>query len=79
VVSATKGQSSPDFKALAIAAEFLKKPSETSPAVDKAKKLADSDGGNMNVQILCGTVLARAGDAEAALALLSKHQGSLDA
>jgi coatomer protein complex subunit epsilon len=33
----------------------------------------------MNVQILCGTVLARAGDAEQALALLQKHEGSLDA
>jgi len=79
VLSAAKGQSSPDFKAAAIAADFFKKPSETSPAVDKARKLAESDGGNMNVQILCGTVLARAGDVEPALALLAKHDGSLDA
>jgi coatomer protein complex subunit epsilon len=47
--------------------------------VEKAKKLAEAEGSNMNVQILCGSVLAKAGDADGALALLSKHDGSLDA
>jgi len=31
------------------------------------------------VQLLCGTILARAGKPEQAVALLSRHQGSLDA
>ena len=79
VLSIAKGQSSPDMKAAAIAADFFKKPSESSPAVDKAKKLAESDGDNLNVEVLCGTILARIGETEQALALLSKHQGSLDA
>jgi coatomer protein complex subunit epsilon len=79
VISKSKGQSSPDYKAAVVAAEFLKKPSVSSPALEKAKKLADSNGDNLNVEVLCGIVLARAGESEQALALLSKHQGSLDA
>jgi coatomer protein complex subunit epsilon len=78
VLSIAKGQPSPDMKAAAVAAEYFKKQSESSPAVEKAKKLAESDGDNANVEILCGTILARIGETEQALALLSKHQGSLD-
>lgn len=78
VLKQAKG-SSPDVKAAALAAEFLKKPSESSPAVEKAKKLAESNGDNMNVEILVGIILARIGETEEAIALLSKHQGSLDA
>jgi coatomer protein complex subunit epsilon len=66
------------MKAATVAAEFFKKPSESSPAVEKAKKLADSDGDNANVEIICGTILAGIGETEQALSLLSKHQGSLD-
>jgi len=79
VLSLAKGQSSPDVKAAAIAAEFLKQPSESSPAVEKAKKLADTNAENLNVEVLCGIILARIGETEQALALLSQHQGSLDA
>lgn len=78
VLKTAKG-SSPDVKAAALAAEFLKKPSTSSPAVDKAKKLAEANGDNMNVEILVGVILARIGETEEAIALLSKHQGSLDA
>jgi coatomer protein complex subunit epsilon len=78
VLTIAKGQSSPDMKAASVAAEFFKKPSESSPAVEKAKKLAESNGDNMNVEVLCGTILARIGETDQALALLSKHQGSLD-
>jgi len=34
---------------------------------------------NLSVQLLVGIVLEKAGETEDALALLSKHQGSLDA
>jgi coatomer protein complex subunit epsilon len=78
VLSKTKGKSEPDLAAAAVAAEYLKKPSENSPALAKAKKLAESQGENMNVQVLCGTVLASAGETDEALALLAKHEGSLD-
>jgi len=79
VLSLAKGQSSPDVKAAAVAAEFFKKPSASSPAVEQAKKLAESKPENLNVEVLCGSVLARIGESEQALALLSQHQGSLDA
>ncbi|KAF2670513.1 hypothetical protein BT63DRAFT_371538 [Microthyrium microscopicum] len=78
VASEAKGKSQPDYAAAAIAAEYFKKPSESSPALAKAEKLAESQGENMNVEILCGTVLASAGKVDEALALLAKHQGSLD-
>lgn len=45
-----------------------------------AKKLAEQHGQeNLTVQIIGGIILERAGETEEALALLSKHQGSLDA
>lgn len=79
VLAQVKSKSDPDHTAAGVAAEYFKSPSESSPAVQKAKKLAEAKGDNMNVQILCGTVLAAAGETEEALALLMKHQGSLDA
>lgn len=45
----------------------------------KAQELAKKEGDNLTVQVLCGSVLADAGWVEEALALLAKHQGSLDA
>lgn len=48
--------------------------------VDQAKKLAEQHGQeNLTVQLCVGIVLERAGETEAALDVLSKHQGSLDA
>jgi coatomer protein complex subunit epsilon len=48
--------------------------------VETAKKLAAQHGQeNLAVQLCVGIILDRAGETEAALELLSKHQGSLDA
>jgi len=47
--------------------------------VTEAESLAEKNGDNLSVQLLCGTVLADAEKHEQALALLSRHQGSLDA
>jgi coatomer protein complex subunit epsilon len=80
VASELKGDSSsPDLVAASILAEYLKAPSEDSKAVSKAQDLAAKEGDNLTVQLLAGTVLAHAGLVEEALALLAKHQGSLDA
>jgi coatomer subunit epsilon len=78
VISEAKGNE-PDLVAARIAAEYLKAPSAESKAVSKAQDLAKKEPDNLTVQLLVGTVLAEAGQAEEALALLSKHQGSLDA
>ncbi|KAG8626422.1 hypothetical protein KVT40_005367 [Elsinoe batatas] len=54
--------------------------SSPSPKIlSDAQALADSHPDDAAVQILIGTLLARAGEYDAALALLRKHQGSLDA
>lgn len=48
--------------------------------VSQAKKLAEQHGQeNLTVQLCVGIILERAGETEAALDVLSKHQGSLDA
>lgn len=47
--------------------------------ITSAEQLAESAGDNLTVQLLCSTVLAKAGKQEQALVLLAKHQGSLDA
>lgn len=67
----------PDLAAAKIFAGYLQSPKDS--LVTQAESLAESAGENLTVQLLVGTVLARAGKADQALALLSKHQGSLDA
>lgn len=48
--------------------------------LSQTKKLAEQHGQEtLTVQLLGGIILERAGEKEEALALLSKHQGSLDA
>ncbi|KAK3059534.1 hypothetical protein LTS18_010603 [Coniosporium uncinatum] len=81
VLSSLKGPdaSTPDLLAVKCLATYLQTPSASSSAVSDAQKLASSDKDNLTVQLLCGTVLANAGLTEEALALLSRHQGSLDA
>lgn len=76
-----KGQeSTPDFAAVAVLAEYKKRKStDASAVVEKAQELAKAQGDNLNVELCCGTVLADTGLIEEALALLAKHQGSLDA
>lgn len=68
----------PDLQAAAALAAYLKSPGDET-AVAKAQELAASAGDNLSVQLLAGSVLANAGLTEEALALLAKHQGSLDA
>jgi hypothetical protein len=79
-VPASKASSSPDLAAVRIYATFASKRGPYDDAtVAEAEKLAEQQGENLTVQLLCGTVLARAGKQELALQLLAKHQGSLDA
>lgn len=74
-----EAKSTPDLAAVRIYATFLSKHGEDAKAVTDAKKLAETAGDNLTVQLLCGTVLARADQQEEALQLLAQHQGSLDA
>ena len=66
----------PDLAAAGLLAQYLK---GDESAVEKAKTLAEKEGDALGVQLLAGPVLARAGMTEEALAVLAKHQGSLDA
>ncbi|KAF2169781.1 hypothetical protein M409DRAFT_20195 [Zasmidium cellare ATCC 36951] len=76
-ISDSDAKSTPDLAAVRTYASYLSQPSDA--AVKEAKRLAESEGESLSVQLLAGTVLARAGEQEAALQLLAKHQGSLDA
>lgn len=63
-----------------IALKLLADQEQGKDVLSQAKKLAEQHGQeNLNVQLLIGIVLEKAGETEEALALLSKHQGSLDA
>ena len=69
-----------DLAAVRIYATFAsRKGAHDDASAAEAEKLAEQQGDNLTVQLLCGTVLARAGKQELALQLLAKHQGSLDA
>lgn len=76
-ISITDAQSVPDLAAAKCYAEYLSRPSPA--AIQEAEHLAQTHGSNFHVQILCGTVLARAGHTDTALTLLGRHEGSLDA
>ncbi|KAF2817655.1 uncharacterized protein BDZ99DRAFT_484436 [Mytilinidion resinicola] len=79
VLSSVKSeQNVPDLAAVAALAAYEKGGKEAE-AVERVRKLASAQGDNLSVQLLGGTVLARAGEFEEALALLARHQGSLDA
>ncbi|RWA07982.1 hypothetical protein EKO27_g7128 [Xylaria grammica] len=52
---------------------------QTDDAAQAIEELAESAGDNQTVQVLGGIVLQAAGKSDEALALLSKHSGSLDA
>lgn len=82
VLSELKITSNPDLSAVKVLAGYLQsveKGQEGGEAVEAARTLASAQGENLTVQLCCGTVLARAGETEEALALLARHQGSLDA
>ncbi|KAK4248786.1 coatomer epsilon subunit-domain-containing protein [Corynascus novoguineensis] len=76
-VQGEAGEGAPELAAVsALAAQALGKADE---AVETIEGLAQSAGDNPTVQVLGGTVLQAAGKSEEALALLERHQGSLDA
>lgn len=78
-ISDSEAKSTPDLAAVRTYASYLSKPETDGNAVTEAERLAEAEGENLTVQLLCGTVLARSGRHEQALQLLQKHQGSLDA
>ncbi|KAI7366584.1 hypothetical protein KC336_g21294, partial [Hortaea werneckii] len=72
VISSTSdsdAKQTPDLAAAKAFAKYLKTGSDDAAA--EAEKLSDSQGDNLTVQLLCGTVLSRAGKQDAALSLLS--------
>ncbi|KAJ4265596.1 hypothetical protein NW762_004890 [Fusarium torreyae] len=77
VLDDVKGESEPDLQALGALAELNL--GKADSAVQTIEKLASSAADNTTVQIIGGTVLQAAGKSEEALALLTQHQGSLDA
>jgi coatomer protein complex subunit epsilon len=69
-------ETTPDLVAVRLLADY----EQGKDVVADVKKLAEKSGQeNLTVQIVGGMILERAGETEEALALLSKHQGSLDA
>ncbi|MCJ1474417.1 hypothetical protein MMC13_003075, partial [Lambiella insularis] len=63
----------------AVKALALYSTGSTTAAVEEAEELAAASSENMTVQILVGTILQAAGKSEEALALLTRHSGSLEA
>ncbi|EME50337.1 hypothetical protein DOTSEDRAFT_69011 [Dothistroma septosporum NZE10] len=76
-ISDGDAKSTPDLAAAKLYAQYLLSPSDD--LVSNAETLADQSSDNLHVQLLIGTILARSGRPDAALQLLSNHQGSLDA
>ncbi|KAK5745717.1 hypothetical protein LTR17_001218 [Elasticomyces elasticus] len=76
-ISDSDARSKPDLAAVRTYASYLS--TQSSGAVQEAERLAEQEGDNLSVQLLCGTILARADKAEQAAQLLSRHTGSLDA
>ncbi|EHK45104.1 hypothetical protein TRIATDRAFT_299833 [Trichoderma atroviride IMI 206040] len=77
VVADVAGEAVPDLEAVGALAEYTL--GKTDAALTTIEKLASSAADNVTVQVVGGTVLQAAGKSEEALALLSQHQGSLDA
>ncbi|TVY56364.1 Coatomer subunit epsilon-1 [Lachnellula cervina] len=77
VIADVQGESEPDLAAVGALAELAA--GNESKAVKIAGKLAQESADNSTVQVLAGTVLQAGGNSEEALALLSQHQGNLEA
>ncbi|KAH7375362.1 coatomer subunit epsilon [Plectosphaerella cucumerina] len=77
VLAEIKGSKGSELAAVAALARLTL--GDAEEAVAAVKKLAETEGENATVQVVGGTVLQAAGLSEEALALLSQHQGSLDA
>lgn len=73
-ISASDASSTPDLHAAKLTAQYLSSGDES--ALASAQELASAHADNSNVQILISTLLAHAGDYDAALALLSSGSGS---
>ena len=77
LASVEKDTHVPDFAAVKAFAQYAT--GNASAATSAVEKLIESTSDNSTVQVLGGTVLQAAGKPEEALALLTKHQGSLEA
>ncbi|KAG6259332.1 hypothetical protein E4U24_005933 [Claviceps purpurea] len=77
VLAEVKGESESELEVIGAFAEHTLGNSDV--ALETVEKLASSAADNVTVQVIGGTVLQAAGKSEAALALLSQHQGSLEA
>ncbi|TVY93932.1 Coatomer subunit epsilon [Lachnellula willkommii] len=77
VIADVQGESEPDLAAVGALAELAA--GNESKAVKIAEKLAQESADNSTVQVLAGTVLQAGRNSEEALALLSQHQGNLEA
>lgn len=72
----SEAKSSPDLAAVKLLAEA----DQGKDVLEETRKLVREQGQeNLSVQLLGGTVLARAAEYEEALQVLGLHQGSLDA
>lgn len=77
-ISDSEASKIPDLAAVKAYAAYQQNPSNAA-AVTKLEQLTETASDNLTVQLLGAALLARTGKAEQALALLAKHQGSLDA
>lgn len=77
LASVEKEANTPDFLAVKAFAQYTT--GNSSAATSAVEKLAESASENATVQVLGGTVLQAVGKTEEAIALLTKHQGSLEA
>ncbi|KAG5937916.1 hypothetical protein E4U53_008116 [Claviceps sorghi] len=77
VLADVQGESEPELEVIGAFAEYTL--GKTDAALTTVEKLASSAADNVTVQVVGGTVLQAAGKSDAALALLSQHQGSLEA
>ncbi|KAG9854251.1 hypothetical protein KCU98_g2657, partial [Aureobasidium melanogenum] len=78
-ISSSDASSNPSLAAVKAYASYASSGFSSDSAVSQAESLSQSHSDDLTVQLLCGAVLARAGKTDEALALLSNHQGSLDA
>lgn len=78
VLAELQGEKKPELEAVGALAQLSS--GDVESAVETIEQLAATDAGEIGiVQVVGGTVLAAAGKADEALALLQKHQGNLEA
>lgn len=75
--SAQKEHNAPDFAAVKAFSLYAK--GNTAAGLQEMQELAQSVPENATVQVLGGTLLQAAAKSEEALAILTKHQGNLEA